>query len=1045
MERRPAAFLSYARFNDQHDAGRITELRKRLEGEVRVQTGEEFAIFQDREDIRWGQEWQTRIDETLDAATFFIPILTPGFFRSEACRSELEAFLEREKKLGRRDLVLPIYYVDTPLFNDPARRAGDPLASALHQRQYVDWREFRHKPLTEPLVAESLTLLAVRIRDVVDGADGVRSGISSAVASRPRAKASRKSVKALSEAYLQHLFAEVSRVTLSQIDSSVEGSDPLAKFELQAVYTALLTRAPRGKAGRKQPEEEMLERGERPLSALELLDRHPRLVLLGDPGSGKSTFVHFVALCQAGEQVKNPSANLGVLTAPVPGEKEPQPWRHGKLVPVRVILRDFAVDGLPDPGDRATAEHLWQFIARDLEAVGLGDYAPSLRERLLSEGGLVLLDGLDEVPDAAGRRQQIRAAVESFAGMYTKCRFLVTSRIYSYRNQGWRLDGFDEAELAPFSDAQIDRFVKLWYAHAVSRGRGSAEDAAGRARLLIQEIEGNPRLRGFAERPLLLTLMASLALARGRGLPDRRAKLYEQVVELLLDVWESVRYRRNEKGEVLLRQTSLTEWLKTDREAVREVLEDLAFEAHATQAEAEGTADISEKDLVSRLLGLARSDQVSQKRLIEFLSERSGLLIARGVGVFTLPHRTFQEYLVACHLTRGSFPDEVAELGRSDPDRWREVVLLAAAKAEEGSVAIVWMLARSLCAVDPESEEAHMDDAWGARLGGLAIADSPSALSQVGRANRDQLERLRCWHLHLLGDERFSAVERAAAGTTLAALGDPRFDQEKWLLPKEPLLGFVEIPEGKFRMGEGEALHEVDLSPYYMARWPVTVAQFRAFVAATEHEGMPKEVLERPGSEPVVAVTWHEALAYARWLGERLREEAEKKKASGWGEESGERAFWQGLASGDLSVCLPSEAEWEKSARGADGRTYPWGETHEANRANDVESGVGKVSAVGCFPGGASPYGVEELAGNVLEWTRSVWGPEFETAQYGYPYEASDGREDLASPSRRVLRGGAFDNQPRFARCAVRYWFGPDLRNFYVGFRVVVSPFRSGL
>lgn len=1041
MERRPAAFLSYARFNDQHDDGRITQLRQRLEGEVRVYTGEAFPIFQDREDIRWGQEWQARIGEALDAATFFIPILTPGFFRSEACRSELETFLERERKLGRRDLVLPVYYVDSPLFDDPARRAGDALATALHQRQYFDWREFRHKPFTDLQVSESVAALAKRLRDVLDDADrSPRPGAATPAETRPRTKASRKSAKALGEAYLNHLFAEVSRVTLSQIDSSVEGSDPLAKFELQAVYTALLTRTPRANPKGGHPEEAIFGRGERPLSALEMLDRQPRLVLLGDPGSGKSTFVHFVALCQAGEQVGNPSANLKVLTAPVPGEEEPQPWRHGRLVPVRVILRDFAVDGLPDPGVKATAEHLWRFVAGSLDAAGLGDYAPVLRERLLAEGGLVLLDGLDEVPDAAGRRLQIRDAVESFAGMYKKCRFLVTSRIYSYRNQGWRLDGFEEAELAPFSRAQIRRFVERWYAHAASRGRGSAEDAAGQARLLIQEIEGSPRLRGFAERPLLLTLMASLARARGRGLPDRRAKLYEQVVELLLDLWECVRYRRNEKGEYLLLQPSLSDWLKTDRDAVREVLEDLAFEAHATQTEAEGTADIAEKDLVSQLLGLARSEEVSQKRLIEFLSERSGLLVARGVGVFTLPHRTFQEYLAACHLTRGSFPDEVAELGQSDPDRWREVVLLAAAKAEEGSVAIVWMLARSLCPVGPEAGEADLQDAWGARLAGLAIADSPRALGQVRRENRDQLERLRSWHVRLLGDERFSPVERAAAGTTLAALGDPRFDEAKWFLPKGPRLGFLEIPEGKFRMGEAKELHEVDLPRYYIARWPVTVAQFRAFVEATEAWEGPREFLEGPGSEPMVAVTWHEALVYARWLGGRLRQEAERKKESGWGDEA-ERTFWQGLASGDLSVGLPSEAEWEKAARGEDGRAYPWGEKYEKGRANNRESGIGKVSAVGCFPDGASPYGVEELAGNVWEWTRSVWGPDSREAEFKDPYVPGDGREDLESPSLRVLRGGALDDGPRGVRCAVRYGYGPDARNDTVGFRVVVSPF----
>jgi cobaltochelatase CobT len=85
----PAAFLSYARFNDQHDDGQVTEFRERLGAEVRVQTGEEFPIFQDRNDIEWGQEWQKRIDEALDEVTLLVVIITPSFFRSPACRKEV--------------------------------------------------------------------------------------------------------------------------------------------------------------------------------------------------------------------------------------------------------------------------------------------------------------------------------------------------------------------------------------------------------------------------------------------------------------------------------------------------------------------------------------------------------------------------------------------------------------------------------------------------------------------------------------------------------------------------------------------------------------------------------------------------------------------------------------------------------------------------------------------------------------------------------------------------------------------------------------------
>src|SRR5689334_2027127 len=109
--------MSYVRLDDQHENGRLTEFCKRLSGEVRMQTGEAFHIFQDRNDIAWGEQWQQRIDESLDAVTFLIPILTPGFFKSPPCHSEFERFLEREKKLRRGDLILPVYYVNSPVLN----------------------------------------------------------------------------------------------------------------------------------------------------------------------------------------------------------------------------------------------------------------------------------------------------------------------------------------------------------------------------------------------------------------------------------------------------------------------------------------------------------------------------------------------------------------------------------------------------------------------------------------------------------------------------------------------------------------------------------------------------------------------------------------------------------------------------------------------------------------------------------------------------------------------------------------------------------------
>jgi formylglycine-generating enzyme required for sulfatase activity len=219
--------------------------------------------------------------------------------------------------------------------------------------------------------------------------------------------------------------------------------------------------------------------------------------------------------------------------------------------------------------------------------------------------------------------------------------------------------------------------------------------------------------------------------------------------------------------------------------------------------------------------------------------------------------------------------------------------------------------------------------------------------------------------------------------------------------------------------------HTVTLADYRIGRYPVTNAEYQAFAEDARHPAprdWENDTYPRDkGDHPVVYISWHDALAYCQWLSQK----------------SGKRYH------------LPSEAEWEKAARGEDGRIYPWGDDWDAEKVNSVEGGSKTTTPVGQYsPAGDSPYGIADMAGNVWEWTRSLWGKKLDEPEFGYPYDPEDsGREDLKAGDEvlRVLRGGAFGNGRRGVRCAVRLGNLPVGRSHGLGFRVVLSPFSSDL
>ncbi len=767
-----------------------------------------------------------------------------------------------------------------------------------------------------------------------------------------------------------------------------------------------------------------------PLPALVAAALTSRVVLLGDPGSGKSTFLNHLGLCLALHGLE-PGQNW---LERLPG----WPAAEGDLLPISVMLRDFA-RSLPKRRTEAAPQHLWRFIERRLRSQNLAFAAASLHDALERGHVLVLLDGLDEIPTRE-QRIYVRNAVEAFAGRYPNSRMVVTCRKLSYQDPAWQLESFLAYEIAPLDEVKINQFINAWHAE-LGRQRVFPPETADDLARRLREAVRRPDLWRLAPNPLLLTVMALVHTHKGR-LPDARALLYEDTVDILLLRWED--FKDSGEGAPALRQLLLDAG-RNDTD-LKQVLWELAFEAHgqSKSSNSEALADIGELRLqkaLARLHPAQSSDWACA--VIETMKLRAGLLLERAPEVYTFPHRTFQEYLAGAHLTgQLDFPTRAAGLV-AEGAFWREVILLAVGRLVHlvGNMAHPLALVAELCPTKVEDSALAWRKVW---LAGDVLLETGLNRVQDSQQGRDLLDRVQGRLAGLLQAGALAPVERAAAGASLARLGDARFRADAWHLPDEPLLGFVHVSEGAFLMGSNPRRdrwtskeretpqHELFLPAFYMARYPVTVAQFRAFVENSGRRPYDPDSLRGLPNHPVVLVTWHEALAYCRWLTERLRAWpatpeplAHLLRRDGW------------------QITLPSEAQWEKAARSDDGRIFPWGDEFDPGLANSVETSIGATSAVGCFPSGASPYGCLDMSGNVWEWTRSLWGKEWDKPDFGYPYNPGDGRENLDAGNelRRVLRGGSFVNDGESnLRCAARYWNGPMYRNDVIGFRVCASP-----
>ncbi|HEU4325304.1 MAG TPA: SUMF1/EgtB/PvdO family nonheme iron enzyme [Roseiflexaceae bacterium] len=773
----------------------------------------------------------------------------------------------------------------------------------------------------------------------------------------------------------------------------------------------------------------------RPELALEAVATQRRLVLLGEPGAGKSTVLRYLALLLA--------QRLRGSTDALPG------WPAQDLpIPIVCPLGRVAA-ALPQHGhnaDRALDLVLLELLEGEVPLyAGLREH---LKAAMRGAGVLFLFDGLDELPAEAGAgRLSPRAAVAEAIGRLagkTRGRIVVTSRVLPYRAQGdWQLpadEGWEVRSLAPLAFGQVRTFVQSWYV-ALAEGEIDPEldhkRAQTRAEALIGELEASPALRPLIASPLLLTMLAVLHYNTDE-VPRDRAKLYEECVLLLLERWEPVRTPGQWRPGLLERLGSLP---GLELDLLRGAIHELAFQAHDRPPSDDGRGLLDGDALRGRMLRLfervaSPNPARTLATFIQVLREDAGLLLERSDGQYAFPHLTFQEYLAACHLADRQDMADLAHQRWHGPDRerWREVLrLLVGRLRQQGKVqtqALPWLqrLIGQRSGTTPKTMPARRRDAVLATLvyEELGAAALSSSALDVEDAIHDPL---RAALLDLLAehDPAISTADRVRAGFLLGKLGDPRVpvtieewqDEVRKLQAGDSSGYFCRVEAGTYWIGSADddpdarekekPRHTVTFEqPFWIGCFPITNAQWGAWVEAGGQRSRLADNtdLNHP-NQPVVGMTWDMAAAFCTWLGTQL----------------------------GVEVRLPHEAEWEAAARGPEGRRYPWGDEWAEDRAATKEDrevrGGGWSVPVGCYPAGAAACGTLDMAGNVWEWTADVWE--------SYPGGKKPFREDWP-----VLRGGYYGNERTSVRCGARDWDHHDSIHRGRGLRVVVGPERAG-
>jgi formylglycine-generating enzyme required for sulfatase activity len=1002
--KRPYAFVSYST--------RQVDYVRKLNEYLNAQG---FDTWFDKNQINPGDNFIKSLADGVNDCSAVVFVWTVDSIRSEWCRREIMFATQCKKPVIRlfleecdTDVIPP-----TMRFLFSVDQYEDVRGEKLPSTRFVE-RLKQHVPQANPNSGQNL-------------GDQPAQPSSPLPSTAPSADKSPDVLKQKLDFYLNWLSAElkldlIEKTTIDLSGVSKPHASPRDAFMLADEDLEML------KGLWHSPDKQEIAREDAaPVpNVLDTLASLSRVVLLGEPGGGKTTTLQRLALRQI-EQYRSAMPDPSGSPSPgIPGEG----FRVRERIPVFVKLAAFS-------GSIPFADYALKT---------LGDLVPALDQLPV----VWLLDSFNEMPrtNADGRNlvNEVIIFLRKLPGAGT-VKFVLSCRVNDYKDDLLELPDLDKIELRELSPIQIkaiidrklkaDRADALWQdlrgsddlltawsyfdgyeadfwqdsreaPDDVKRGYIKAAPLSPEKRVeLLEKIAQNKTVYSWDMRepynthqkarqaihadqrklilvcrnPFTLNLVCAMVAEGGiNALPKNRAGLFAGFAELLLAREARLAKQRGQPWPL-----DTAKRVKTALERVAEALQ--------------RTDNGEQRTIIAKSDALAAINQPDGETLLQ-KAESANLIQIQGDDIIRFTHQLLQEYFATAELRtaieRHESPHRFFSAEWWEAGPYRETFVILGEVQHDPNAVARWLA--------PHSPEVALDVIL--RNGeGLTLADvtpeTQAVLIAGANARKSEPDpRGRAAAYRILG--RLNADKRPGIGLRADGLPD---------------IVWCEVPSGDFIMGseaydDEKPIRTVNLPTFYMAQYQITYAQFQAFIDAPDGfsnqqwwEGLHEDGLNQQNGGPdaqswLIAnhprenVSWYDAMAFCRWLSAKL----------------------------GYTITLPTEEQWEKAARGTDGREYPYPGEIDPTRGNTDETGIGQTSAVGIFLDGVSPYGVLDMSGNVWEWTLTEYEGKISN--------------NLSNNERRVVRGGSWDYYDDFARAASRRDGDPGFRFYNLGFRL---------